>query len=859
MDPIKAAKQKAAKKWAKLDSQTVPLYENISNGKATEADLKKLSKLYNEQSKIASETFEEALKAARESARQSVRKSIKSTAKAKQLLSTPELKRLLETTAIIVLQKSASLIKTAVDEALDGTIDRVERLIRDVRRMQVKNDEVLVRLRQQANNPYAGFFSGSSAPASGLKTQVNQAAVAAAATRQDKRFWLASLLFGKKEPDQSNVIDTPEKLVDAISNKVISSITVLDRFNAKAQDDFYSKVLSALEQSSFGSAHRYPMSGGSTPFNRVSRFRNRSSAEEFLQKAIDYLSDNKRKVSDYIFNKDSFAYKSFISLLNSEADIRSEYTVRTAEQINNMDKLTEAVYDYQKLDKDYRDDELEQARHEEANFGDKVFSALSKALSNERLLGKSFFKTAQEKFIEAVAKNTYQDVDSVRENIYGLEQKLTDEKTNNRFSRKAYERYRSIVFRELKRQWTVAAKDKLSFIRRKIRRQTNRVAKIFKYFTLAYLASVVINSLNKFIPNWKSDLFDWVTGTGADYLKQSGEQVGSLLGKAVTSTLKFIWKHKEEIFDFLFGVIKGMMKSIVQAGLSLFGIDYDKVFGSTPLEERQAKIESSGAEGVKARGENQEAFLASDAAKKITQKYGLSDNQAKFLLGGTTLDDTYEINGNNANEIAAALRDAKTKWDVDRAKAEEEARKAAEANKPSLKDKVKNTLAKGAEKAKAAVEPLANKGEQVAGSTIDSTKSAANTAYENVVMPLSQTANNTFNNAANMAGSTINNLAPKISPSFATENINQVSPFQPGASSSLIGAFNDAKQGASKALGQYVNTNVLETAPVKKTADTLTKFGSAASQILNGSVNAIPTFSDDGLFVQNAGLMAEPV
>lgn len=838
MDPIKAAKSKAAKKWAKLDSETVPLYENLSNGKATEADIKKLSELYAKQSKLASDTFNEAVKAAKDSARKSVKNTVKSSVKAKQLLSTPELKRLLETTSIIVLQKSADLIRTAVYEALDGTIERVERLIRDVRRMQVKNDEVLVRLRQ---NSFAGFFARSSSDASN-KDAKKQAKAKLTAEKQTKRQWLASLLFGKKD-DEQNAIDTPEKLAEAVSNKVVSSITVLEKFKAQAQQEFYIRALTATDAKSV----------------KARLLQAKSTSEEFLQRAIDYLGNNKRRISDYIFNKDSFAYKSFTRLLNSEANIQSEFTVRTAEQVENMEKLQEAVYDYRKLDEDYRDDELEQARREEANFGDKVFTAVAKAFDN--YVGGAFFDKAQASFAKSLSELHYEDLDEVQgkldafvidieDKISKNNKKIGGDKKQLKIYEKAYERYRSIVMRDLKRKWIKEAKDKLAYVRRRIKRQTNRVSKLFKWFTLAYLASVVINSLNSFMPKWKEELWDWMTGQGAEYLKEGGEKVGSLLGKAITSTLGFIWDHKSEIFSFLTGVVKGMMESIVRAVLSLFGIDYDEVFGNTPQGREQKLLEGSSAESAAYRAQTADAFKSTDEYQAIKKKYNLNSTDEALLFNNSpsALVGLVSSNGDDLFTIAEEVYPQWQKYNL-RKKTEED---AAKENEPSFFEKAKNAISDNAKRAKdTVVTSTAN--------AASSVSDAASNVYNNVVKPSTETTvspeNNSsiFNNVSNNV-----EVVPRISPAAANRNPNMPSVFTPGISQPLVNQFNTLKgtTNNTESVGQAVNTNVLEPPAAVKNKPAVNTSSTAVAQQVNGSVDRIPTFSEDGLSLQNMSLLA---
>ena len=77
MDAIQAARAKAAKRWSKLEDQTVPLFDKLANGQAAKSDIEKLKQLYAAQSKSASEAFDKAVKAAKDSAKDSVKETVK--------------------------------------------------------------------------------------------------------------------------------------------------------------------------------------------------------------------------------------------------------------------------------------------------------------------------------------------------------------------------------------------------------------------------------------------------------------------------------------------------------------------------------------------------------------------------------------------------------------------------------------------------------------------------------------------------------------------------------------------------------------------------------------------------------------
>lgn len=862
-DPIKAAKTKAARKWDKLESQTVPLYGKISSGKATDEDFKKLAKLYDDQSKLASKTFQQSLDAAKASAKDHVKATVKKSVKAKQLLSTPELQRLLETTISIVLEKSADLIRTAVSEALEENIDQVTTLIKDVRRMQVKNDEVLYRLRKNATIAFTtpNFFQNILNGGEKKKT-----------FRERFADLLPSLpklpSFRKKKDEIGKDI---ERLADLIAAKVTVALTAFDEFKAKTERTLWDKLLNRDNPKSVKS--------------RIDQAK--LIAEEFLKRVIEFLHDKKRSVTEYLFGQDSFFKKSFDRLFNRQDEIDSKYAVRTAEQIESTEKLTEAIYDYKSLDDQYIDDELDKARDQESTFSDTLFTLASNVL--DKVTGGYLYQSTKDSFAARVAENTREDLEEVDDKLTRIESQLKAAKDTSTGvlgkyrSYKAYFRYRNIVFRDAKKRFSDAAKEKLDYVRRRVRRYGSNIWKFVKWFGIAYLASLVINSLQNFMPTWREDLKSWMANEGAEYLEKGGKATGEFIGQAISSTLKYMAEHSTQILGFMWDVLKGMTSSILNAALIALGLDPGDVFGGKKedvLADHYEKTEGKGRvkalfESAKSRPGNVAGSIdtlkkdlytvANDEDFDVVRASGVYQNLANQYSGASATEVAYDrllgmgLTKDQIQTEVTNIRNFKKKYKGQTLEQIKETIKKENTPKKSLSDSAKKKLDAAKETAKKAAAKTGELVKTGASNIADLGNNALN--YLGSHMPAN--AGDIYANApqtiANLSNSLLT-LGKDIAP-WATDAI----------TSTPIGAFGEDvfKAGHDKLLNlanlggnnnsvssaqQLARNNVLEPEPVESMPASTTNLAPTMSVPAGANTSSIPTFLGGDIFVQNGGL-----
>lgn len=874
-DPIKAAKQKAAKRWAKLDSETVPLYGKISNGKATEADFKKLAKLYEEQSKLASDTFQQSLDAAKASAKDQVRNTVKKSVKANQLLSTPELQKLLETTITIVLQKSADLIRTAVSEALEENIEQVTRLIKDVRRMQVKNDEVLYRLRRNAITFATPNFFQQLLHGNEQRKPIMQR------LRDLMPEVHMPRLFKKKKDEFSENI---EKLADLIAAKVTIALTAFDDFKNKSKG-FFSRFFSRENKELMRSRAEQA----------------KLIAEEFLKRILEFLSDKKRQVSNYLFGPDSFIRKSFDKLFRREEDIDSRYTIHTTEQMNSLDKVVEAVEDYRKLDEDYRDEELEKARDQEStyferaiehavNLSEKLYPWLKKTAIGiskeipgefsdkvEELTGtidtklQEASESIEEDFNKALEKNSM-DSDAIKK--FG--QVLKESRKYDKFSDKAYKRYRAIVLRTVKKQWVDSAKEKLDYVRRRLRRYGNRAFTFLKWFGIAYIASLIIKGLQSIMPSWRADVALWMATEGKEYLEKGGKATGNFIGTAITATLGYMSTHYKEILGFMYDVLKGMTSTILESALLVLGIDPNDITG----KKRPGALEYN----FRSNKENDQYLLDLYKQSNLLQKNGVAVTdksiEANKSLIYQNLVKVASDKNFNINTAPTTKEEAiKAGYDKDSASEAETAYLwllDSGLSKDLISDaltkvnshldtaKVKNVdqlYREGLDQAGAEEHSFGN----VAKAAKDKTANAARKTIEAGKGFIDKVLNK--KEAANEvpAASTYdsNDMSWYVNPNKATDNPAQAIPINPSASSELLknnseyGAVSSSRDAnSSKNTSNIAKENTIELEKEKPvTKSNSIQSNQSVSKQINSDTDSIPTYIANDLFVQDAGLV----
>ena len=192
----------------------------MSQGTIKKEELERLKDLYKEQSEAASATLEAGVKAVKESAKTATSEAVKRLVKGGKLSSTADIKKMLDASLAIAFQQAAPLIQKAVNEALEKPVERIEDLIADVRRLQVKADHIFYVLGIDANNPKGGKVS-----AQGLM-----------ASAKDKHDEFVSLITAKKDLDkQADTIAKKSPLWLALSyrHKIKKTLSAQRKFKKR--------------------------------------------------------------------------------------------------------------------------------------------------------------------------------------------------------------------------------------------------------------------------------------------------------------------------------------------------------------------------------------------------------------------------------------------------------------------------------------------------------------------------------------------------------------------------------------------------------------------------------------------------
>lgn len=842
MDAIQAARAKAAKRWSSLEDQTVPLFDKMANGQAAKSDIEKLKQLYAAQSNVASKAFDKSIKAAKDSAKESVKSTIKEATKKHQMFSTSELRRLLEVAISIALEKSAYIIKEAVDLALEDHMDLLDDLIRDVRRMQVKTDEMLFKIK---NNSISGMVA---------KAMQEQA--------ESKKGFIRRLL--DKGKDEKDVIhDSILAMADIVSAKIASVIASVNKAkkNTKYLYKGIAKTASEYVDTSddlFAKAVRKMKESQNTGF--FSRIFGRSD---------DSFDSRGRSLTDIV--------RHLIEV--GEEEEKSQYTVHTGEDVDSYEKLDEYMHGYKKLDEDYQDEELIKAKRQEATLSERAMAAiLNSRLLNNRLFKKydeRFLKMAEDNFANTLKEQRVDyDIEEIKDKLEELKNARNEDGS---FSIKAYLRYRAVAYRDLKRVWLKQAKDKAAYINRRLKRYTRKTNKFLKWFGIAYVASVIINALNAIAPQWKTTVKDWLSEEGFNILVEASEKVGELIGTVVVKTLKWIWDHKSEIAQIALGIAAGMTKSIVKAALSLVGLNYDDIFGGeTIIDEAKRRSAIIKDEDIF------EKFIYSDEGRKLQEEIKVYKPETiRYLLGANSdgidensplydkkqiVDQRFEEYKKNHPDAAAAIDET------------------VNASNKSTYDTVKDFFGGEAKNTTSNVALDASKNVQQSSKTqheqSQNTQATQNTqdasdasGYSSII----DGANNALKTLENKVKESVEKQSTTATPTFTKVNSgqaqqydeakltnanyanaqpNQPAPFTPGTSDALSKGLEDARASNTEA-SKLAQTNTLEPSTVEQPA--LNKSASTQQNIASSgravSTESIQNFPQNDMMILNGGLI----
>ena len=827
MDAIQAARAKAAKRWSKLEDQTVPLFDKLASGQAAKSDIEKLKQLYAAQSKAASEAFDKSVKAAKDSAKDSVKATVKDAAKKHQLLSTSELRRLLEVAISIALEKSAYFIKKAVELALEDHMDMLDDLIKDVRRMQVKTDEMLARIK---NSTISGMVS---------KALQEQA--------ETKQGFIRRLV---DDDSSKNVIrDSIIAMADAVSDKIAS---IFSTDNAKKKQVFKGIAKAASEY--------IDKSNNSAADDKASRSDKSSFASRIVGSSNDSTgSSSNRTMSDVVR-----------TLIESDEEDFDQYAARISSSNDNSIKdLKEQFKDSKKSTA--LTEESSDVRRQQASIFERAVSAiLSSRLLDNRLFKQydsRFLQIAEDNFARTLKKQRFgSNIKDIRDSLDALK---TAEENDDTFSDTAYRQYRTAAYRDMKRTWLKQAKDKAVYIQKRLKKYTSKASKYLKWFGIAFLASVIVNALNEIAPNWKKSISDWLSEDGFNFAVEASEKIGELIGTVVVKTLDWIWQHKLEIAQIALGIVSGMTKSIVKAALSLIGLDYDKVFGGETIfdeAERRSRITSN--------EDLFNKFIESKEGKKLQDEIKSSPTHVKYLLGATTLDentdDYYKKQAVDeawekylkdhpefAKQVDTTVKDKEkpaTDKLISNLLENISENKKTTSNAALEADKTaKSAAPKSANTAKQVEKPAANKA-SFSDTAIQKNAEAAK-PYEDKngavrVIPIDM-ASPSYSDPSQAKY----DEAKLTNPDYATVNLNQPAPFTAGTSDSLSKGLESAKS-ANTETAKLAQTNTLEPTATEQPA--LSK-SAMPQQASGGSGKAISTesiqnFPQNDMLILNGGL-----
>lgn len=819
MDAIQAARAKAAKRWSKLEDQTVPLFDKLANGQAAKSDIEKLKQLYAAQSKSASEAFDKAVKAAKDSAKDSVKETAKDATKKHQLLSTSELRRLLEVAISIALEKSAYFIKKAVELALEDHMDLLDDLIRDVRRMQVKTDEMLFRIK---NSTISGMVS---------KALQEQA--------ETKQGFIRRLVDNDSNKSVTN--NAINAMADVVSNKIASTFTDKKGIVEAASKHIDKSSNAANDEASHSDKSGFASRVAGSPNDDAGTSDNRM------------MSNVARTLIESDEEEDFDQYAARIS--NSNDSAISELKA----QIKDSEKSTALAEDSSDV------------RRQQASIFERAISAiLSSRLLDNRLFSQydsRFLQLAKDNFARTLKTQKFgSNIKDIKDSLDTLK---TTEKNNGKFSDAAYRQYRAAVYRDMKRTWLKQAKSKAAYIQKQLKKYTSKASKYAKWFGIAFLASAIINALNEIAPNWKKSIGDWLSEDGLNLAVETSEKIGELIGAVVVKTLDWIWQHKLEIAQIALGIVSGMTKSIVKAALSLIGLDYDKVFGGKTIfdeAEHRSKITSN--------EDLFNKFIESKEGKKLQDEIKSSPTHVKYLLGATTLDE-------NTDDYykKQAVDEAWEKYLKDHPDFAKQVDTVVKGKENSASDKlissllenvssnkkttgnaaieadktVKSAVAKPADTVKQVEKPTADKA-SFSDTAIQKNAEAAK-PYEDKngtvrVIPVDM-ASPSYSGPSQVKY----DEAKLTNPDYATASLNQPAPFTAGTSDSLSKGLESVRS-ANTETAKLAQTNTLEPTAVEQPA--LSK--SAIPQQASGSsgkaisTESIQNFPQNDMLILNGGL-----
>lgn len=585
---IDNALSKGQRNYARLTGQTVPLFKKMSQGTIKPEELERLKELYREQSEAASATLEAGVKAVKDSAKTATSEAVKRLVKGGKLSSTADIKKMLDASLAIAFQQAAPLIQKAVNEALEKPVERIEDLIKDVRRLQVKADHIF-------------YLLGLDAPNS---AKVSAGALMAKSEAKSRHEAYANLVNEKREADEQ---------VTKIAKRVG---LIVEDLLARTDKEKESKARRAQQSMRAGGTVDLDINGVPT---------SAASALELYRQKMGLSKKTPAKKTPSAVKRMTSGFGLFdqkaSELLNKNRPVSAQdiYVSDTA-QVTSTQSFNKLFGPGVFLDKEQQ---AAFTRRAESDTGSVLFN---KALSLlEKLSGTGFGnlqKRAERAYVEKLkASNTPKEGQKA---ILQRLQYLRRTKGASEESAQAYERFRKLVMRDLANSWRQSAQDKIDRYKKAVSKHWEGIAKFTRMMGYAFLGATLVNTLNKVFPGWMEKLTSTLGTVIEGVITKAVPWLIKNIGPIIADTFSFIITHLPDIIKGVLKVMGMIVGAVAKAVLSLLGFD------------KQAEPKQ----------EINQAYYNSQEFKDFAKAQGLTESAARARLetaNRTNLDNIDDI------------------------------------------------------------------------------------------------------------------------------------------------------------------------------------------------------------------------
>lgn len=616
-DAIESALKKGDAKFAQLQAKTMPFYDKMEQGKFSKADLKQLKTLYLEQSKSAAKTFEECSKAIEKNAKSAVKSIVSKSIANKELLNTKELSVILNSSFSKSFQKSASTIQQVVDQTIQEQLIDINKVLTELQQQIISDHEVISHIREMLLPSF-------------------------------------SELAKIKNPDFETLLDPKvrrrflkareETLADSIVGRIAKVFNQYNKLSQKKQQLSQKKKAQDLQSKDA----KQPKSS----------FVNQIHFERYLPRffAIQHMVSSALGVLYRIKSK-LFSVRSSKAKPLAHIDLESADS-STIKNISQSSSLLTKVYSYFGLNQDKERVERFSIKRtqDQINLADKklLLADLKNLMLDQvtpfRQMSNKLYYAMRDYYLDILSKKAKTDQDKVQlqEFIVSIK-KIESERYNNDKQQRRFGKLRSIIISDVKRQWLKNIKrtaNHYSAVVQRIKKSKigSKAKKAAKIIGFAYLAALIVKTLDRYFPNWKQDTVNAVK-TG---LKAGFEFLGNFLiehiPQILEGTMKFIMNNVPLILKVIKAVLVHVLKTIVDGVFSLFGIkqsDYvneeqvktaKEFFDSRQGQEVLSELEKVKPENIKNVRQFAQNYLGNDIQRDRIEKQYKNDASMQPLL-----------------------------------------------------------------------------------------------------------------------------------------------------------------------------------------------------------------------------------